>query len=139
VLAQEDFFNDLGKEINEWEREEKRGGGAKAKTLWEELEVIGEELVDFLEDVSGVKVSQYDVLTWSVLVGQGSLLRVACRAGVAAARQSGRGLPPAGCVTRAGQAGVRAFLSTTCKRTANAPGCRRRRRIRPAARRRRMA
>jgi hypothetical protein len=47
LTSQEDFFNDLEKEVNAWS--EKRGKSGQPASLWEELSAIGEELVDFLE------------------------------------------------------------------------------------------
>lgn len=47
----EDFFKDLDKEIVSWAKERGGKGGSKAsRSLWEELEAIGEELVEFIEE-----------------------------------------------------------------------------------------
>jgi hypothetical protein len=54
VLLQEDFFNDLEKEVNDWSK--KRSASGKPASLWEELSAIGEEFVDFLEQ--GLKEEQ---------------------------------------------------------------------------------
>jgi uncharacterized membrane protein YgcG len=51
---QEDFFNDLEKEVNDWSK--KRSASGKPASLWEELSAIGEEFVDFLEQ--GLKDEQ---------------------------------------------------------------------------------
>jgi hypothetical protein len=51
---QEDFFNDLEKEVTDWSK--KRSTSGKPASLWEELSAIGEELVDFLEQ--GIKDEQ---------------------------------------------------------------------------------
>jgi hypothetical protein len=51
---QEDFFNDLEKEVNDWSK--KRAASGKPASLWEELSAIGEEFVDFLEQ--GLKEEQ---------------------------------------------------------------------------------
>lgn len=44
---QEDFFNDLEKEVSAWSKSRAESG--KPASLWEELSAIGEEFVDFLE------------------------------------------------------------------------------------------
>ena len=48
----EDFFKDLDKEIDTWSqgREGRKGGRARSSSLWEELEAIGEEFVEFIEE-----------------------------------------------------------------------------------------
>lgn len=48
---QEDFFNDLEKEVNAWSK--KRAASGQPASLWEELSAIGEEFVDFLEQGLG--------------------------------------------------------------------------------------
>lgn len=47
-ILQEDFFNDLEKEVNAWSKKRAESGKQPA-SLWEELSAIGEEFVDFLE------------------------------------------------------------------------------------------
>lgn len=51
VALQEDFFNDLEKEVSAWSK--KRAESGKPASLWEELSAIGEEFVDFLEQGLG--------------------------------------------------------------------------------------
>lgn len=48
---QEDFFNDLEKEVSAWSKQRAESG--KPASLWEELSAIGEEFVDFLEQGLG--------------------------------------------------------------------------------------
>lgn len=51
AALQEDFFNDLEKEVNAWSKQRAESG--KPASLWEELSAIGEEFVDFLESGLG--------------------------------------------------------------------------------------
>jgi hypothetical protein len=51
ACLQEDFFNDLEKEVDAWSK--KRSADGKPASLWEELSAIGEEFVDFLEQGLG--------------------------------------------------------------------------------------
>lgn len=51
ACLQEDFFNDLEKEVNAWSK--KRSADGQPASLWEELSAIGEEFVDFLEQGLG--------------------------------------------------------------------------------------
>jgi len=48
LTLQEDFFNDLEKEVSAWSKQRAESGKQPA-SLWEELSAIGEEFVDFLE------------------------------------------------------------------------------------------
>jgi hypothetical protein len=52
LTLQEDFFNDLEKEVNAWSKQRSESGKQPA-SLWEELSAIGEEFVDFLEQGLG--------------------------------------------------------------------------------------
>ena len=52
VVLQEDFFNDLEKEVSAWSKKRSESGKQPA-SLWEELSAIGEEFVDFLESGLG--------------------------------------------------------------------------------------
>ncbi|MEW5317032.1 MAG: hypothetical protein WDW38_008363 [Sanguina aurantia] len=46
----EDLFRDIDKEVNEWSAERSKGAkSSRPKSLWEEIEGLGEELFDFLE------------------------------------------------------------------------------------------
>ncbi|GMH32990.1 hypothetical protein BSKO_00824 [Bryopsis sp. KO-2023] len=48
----DDFFNDLEKDFAEWEKQSKSG---KPKSLWAELEDLGLEFVEFLEQGIGIE------------------------------------------------------------------------------------
>lgn len=52
LTLQEDFFNDLEKEVNAWSKQRAESGKQPA-SLWEELSAIGEDFVDFLEQGLG--------------------------------------------------------------------------------------